>query len=30
MVRLDALLLDPTLDRFVLFTRRKWIVGIVL
>ena len=30
IVRLDAFLLDPTLDIFVLFTRRKRIVGIVL
>src|SRR5882757_9962233 len=30
IVRLHALLLDPTLDIFVLFTRRKRVVGIVL
>jgi hypothetical protein len=30
MLSLYALLLDSTLDNFVLFTRRKWIVGIVL
>jgi hypothetical protein len=30
MVRLHALLLDPTLDIFVLFTRPKRVVGIVL
>jgi len=30
IVPLHALLLDPTLDIFVLFTRRKRIVGIVL
>jgi hypothetical protein len=30
IVRLHALLLDPTLDIFVLFTSRKWVVGIVL
>jgi hypothetical protein len=30
IVRLHALLLDPTLDIFVLFTRRKWVVGIIL
>ena len=30
MIRLHALLLDPTLDIFVLFTDRKWVVGIVL
>ena len=30
IVRLHALLLDPTLDIFVLFARRKRIVGIVL
>jgi hypothetical protein len=27
---LHALLLDPTLDIFILFTHRKWIVGIVV
>jgi hypothetical protein len=30
IVRLHALVLDPTLDIFVLFMRCKWIVGIVL
>ena len=30
IVRLHALVLDPTLDIFVLFTRRKRILGIVL
>jgi hypothetical protein len=30
IVRLHALLLDPTLDIFVLFTRRKRLVGIDL
>jgi len=30
IVRLDTLLLDPTLDIFLLFTRRKRVVGIVL
>jgi len=30
IVRLHALLLDPTLDIFVLFTRRKRLVGSVL
>jgi hypothetical protein len=30
IVRLHALLLDPTLDIFVFFTRRKRILGIVL
>jgi hypothetical protein len=30
IVRLHAVLLDPTLDIFVLFTRRKRVVGIVL
>ena len=30
MVRLHALILDPTLDIFVLFTRRKRVAGIVL
>jgi len=30
IVRLHALLLDPTLDIFVLFTRRERVVGIVL
>ena len=30
IVRLHALLLDPTLDIFVLFTRGKQVVGIVL
>jgi len=29
IVRLHALLLDPRLDIFVLFTRRKWTVAIV-
>ena len=30
IVRLHALLLDLTLDIFVLSTGRKWVVGIVL
>ena len=30
IVRLHALLLDPTLDIFVLFTRRERVVGVVL
>jgi len=30
IVRLHTLLLDPTLDMFVLFTRCKLVVGIVL
>jgi hypothetical protein len=30
IVRLHTLNLDPTLDIFVLFTRRKLVVGIVL
>ena len=30
IVRLHALLLDPALDIFVLFTRRNRVVGIVL
>jgi len=30
IVRLHTLLLDPTLDIFVLFTRHEWVVGIVL
>jgi len=30
IVRLHAVLLDPTLDIFVLFTRRKWVVWILL
>jgi hypothetical protein len=30
IVHLHTLLHDPTLDIFLLFTRRKWVVGIVL
>jgi hypothetical protein len=30
IVRLHALLLNPILDIFVLFTSRKWVVGILL
>jgi hypothetical protein len=30
ILHLPTLLLDPTLDIFLLFTRRKWVVGIVL
>ena len=30
IVRLHALILDPTLDILLLFTRRKWVVGMVL
>ena len=30
IVRLHTLFLDPTLDIFILFTRRKRVVGIVL
>jgi len=30
IVHLQALLLDPTLNIFEHFTRRKWVVGIVL
>jgi hypothetical protein len=30
IVRLHTFLLVPTLDKFVLFTCRKWVVGIVV